>query len=180
MYDLKFIQKDSCKDGSDHLFTFIYKFYSPHTKLHYIIRAELHTGDVFAIKFYCKKDKRSDYKYNKIVNRGYALRILQTCLSLVIEILKDYPYANFAIYSSRSIDFSNPKKLTENLEENQRYRIYKEYIKNRVGDETFTHLDYPAISSYILINNCNKDIEQKEREILEMFDRTYHGVPDIV
>jgi len=180
LYELKFIQRDRCKDGSDHLFTYIYKFYSPHTKLNYILRAEYHKGDVFAVKFYCKKDKRSDFKYNKIINRGYALRILKTCLSLVIEILKDHPTANFAIYSSRSIDFSNPEKLTEGLEENQRYRIYKDYIKSRVGKKTFTHLDYPSISSYILVNNCNEDIELKEREILEMFDRTYQGMPDIV
>ena len=55
LYPLKFIQKDICKDGSDHLFTYIYKFTLAETNLHYIIRAEYHTENIFAVKFYSKK-----------------------------------------------------------------------------------------------------------------------------
>ena len=68
-YPVKFIQRQRCKDPSAHLFTLIYKFYSPVTKYHYVIRAEYHEEDVFAMKFYCKKDRKSDTKYAKIINR---------------------------------------------------------------------------------------------------------------
>lgn len=58
MYNIKFIQKDTCKDGSDHLFTFIYKFFCADSKLHYIVKAEYHTENVFAIKFGSAKQER--------------------------------------------------------------------------------------------------------------------------
>lgn len=51
-YDLKFIQCDKCKDGSKHLYTKIYKCYSSKTHYFYIVRAEYHELDVYAIKFY--------------------------------------------------------------------------------------------------------------------------------
>lgn len=69
-YDLKFIQCDKCNDESKHLYTKIYKFFSPITHYSYIIRAEYHELDVYAIKFYCKQFRHSDFKYSKIVNKG--------------------------------------------------------------------------------------------------------------
>jgi hypothetical protein len=97
------------------------------SKLHYIIRAEYHTENIFAIKFYCKKDKRSDFKYNKIINKhnsSTVLKILNTCLSVVPMLLQLSPNCNFALLSSRSVDFSSSKRLTEGLPQNQRFRIY--------------------------------------------------------
>lgn len=182
MYDLKFIQKDNCKDGSDHLFTLIYKFHCSETKLNYIIRAEYHTENVFAVKFYCKKDRSSDFKYNKIINKNNystVINIFGTCLCLIPEILKFYPDTSFAIMSSRTVDFSNPKKLTESLPKNQRFRVYTKFIQDRIGNVTFTHFEYPSISSYLLINNLEKDIDEKELKIKEMFERTYSYIPDL-
>ena len=158
MYDLKFIQKDNSKDGSDHLFTFIYKFFCVDSKLHYVIRAEYHKENVFAIKFYCKKDKRSQHKYNKIINKNNystVIKIFETCLYLIPELLKAYPDSNFAVLSSRSIDFSNANKLTEELSKNQRFRIYRKFAQDRIGNKTFTHFEYSSISSYLLVNNIN-------------------------
>lgn len=180
MYALKFIQKEPCNDKSDHLFTYTYKFYSPDTRLHYVLRAEYHSGSVFAIKFYCKAHRRSDFKYNIIINRGHCLKILNTCLSLLPELLKKYPQASFALNSSRSVELGSSQKLTEDIKENQRYRIYKNFIQSRIGKHTFTHLYYPEISSYLLINNHYPDIDIKEQEILQMFQRTYRSLPDIV
>ena len=68
-YDLKFIQCDKCNDESKHLYKKIYKFFSPITHYSYIIRAEYHELDVYAIKFYCKQFRHSDFKYSKIVSR---------------------------------------------------------------------------------------------------------------
>ena len=74
LYPLKFIQKDICKDGSDHLFTYIYKFTLTETYLHYIIRAEYHTENVFAVKFYSKKDRKSQYSTIKSLIKTLILR----------------------------------------------------------------------------------------------------------
>lgn len=182
MYNLKFIQKDSCKDGSDHLFTLIYKFFCTEAKLNYVIRAEYHNEKVFGIKFYCKKDRRSNFKYNKIINRNNyttVIKIFETCLYLIPELLKLYPGSHFALMSSRSVDFSNSKKLTEALPKNQRFRVYTKFIQDRIANATFTHFEYPSISSYLLINNCEKNIDLKELKIKEMFERTYSYIPDL-
>lgn len=182
MYTLNFIQKSRCKDGSDHLHTYIYKFFVKETKLIYILKAEYHNENVIALKFYCKKDKRSPYKYNKIINKctyKVVIGILDVCTLLIPKLLKLHPNCNFALCSSRTIDFSNPEKLTESIKENQRFRIYSRFIQDRIGNKTFTHFEYPDISCYLLVNNENKNIEQTERKILEMFSRTYITIPDI-
>lgn len=180
IYPLKFIQKDICKDGSGHLFTYIYKFYCLESKLHYIIRAEYHSEDVFAVKFYCKKDRKSDYKYNKILNKhsySVVIRIFKTCLSIVPKLLQEYPNCSFAIVSSPTIDISTSKKLTENIIKNQRFRVYSRFLQERVGSKTFTHFMYENVSSYLLINNNNQDICFKELSIKKMFENTYNFLP---
>jgi len=82
-YPIKFIQKDRCKDSSEHLSSHIFKFYSPKTQYHYIIRAEFHREGVFAVKFYCKKDRKSDFKYSKIVNKGDIGNIVISSLKVI-------------------------------------------------------------------------------------------------
>lgn len=148
----------------------------------YVIRAEYDNENIMALKFYCKKDRRSKYKYNKIINKGSfssVINILDTCTSLIPILLEKHPDCSFGLCSSRSIDFTNPKKLTEHLQSNQRFRIYFKFIQDRIGHKTFTHIEYPSISSYILINNNVNDIDGKEKDILGMFERTYQTIPDI-
>lgn len=177
-YELKFIQKQPCRDQSFHLFTLIYKFFSPVTKYHYILRAEYHEGDVFAIKFYCKKDKRSDFKYSKIINRGDIGNILITSAKVIPLLLSDYPTASFGLSGARSIDFQTLK--VEDYNNNQRFRIYKHIIALKFGTITFAHYEYEKISSYLLINKNCDNVQKKEKELVKMFSLTYHNLPDII
>jgi len=98
---------------------------------------------------------------------------------LIPDLLEKHPGCSVGLCSARSIDFTNPKKLTEHLENNQRFRIYSKFIQDRIGHKTFTHIEYPTISSYMLINNDVKDFDLKEKQIIEMFERTYLTLPDI-
>lgn len=181
-YDLKFIQREPCRDKSSHLWTLIYKFFCEDSKVHYIVRAEYHEENVFAIKFYCKQHRKSKYKYNKLMNvHNYSglMKILNTCILVVIKILEQFPSANLALSSARSIDFSHRVKLVEDLPENQRYRVYTELIKKRIGNKTFTHYKFPKYSSYLLVNNKAKDISKKKDLIKKMFVETYNELPDV-
>src|SRR5690606_21571741 len=101
------------------------------------------------------------------------------CLSLIPDLLKLHPGCSFAILSSRTIDFSNVNKLTESMQKNQRFRVYSRFLQDRIGNKTFTHFQYESLSSYLLINNSVVDIDKKERDIKEMFERTYNFIPDI-
>ncbi|SFQ66355.1 hypothetical protein [Flavobacterium akiainvivens] len=176
-YPLEFLQKQPCKDKSAHLFTLLYKFYSPVTHYHYILRAEYHEFDVFAIKFYCVKDKHSEYKYSKIVNKGDIGNILITCALAVPMLLIDYPTASFAFAGARSIDFKSRK--VENYQKNQRFRIYSNIVAKKFGNKTFAHYEYEDISAYLLVNKSAANIDEKEREIVAMFAANYDNLPDV-
>ena len=176
-YEIKFIQKRSIKDGTAHLFTFVYKFHSPVTKYNYIINADYHQEDVFAVKFYCKKDKRSIYKYSKIVNKGDLPNILMTCAKIVPVLLLHFPNASFGFASARTVDIASKK--AESFKNNQRFRIYRQLIPLKFGNLTFAHYEYEEISAYLLLNRCNSNIELKELNIKIMLTETYNELHDL-
>ena len=176
-YALKFIQKQKTNDESDHQFTLIYKFKSTKNKWNYIIRAEYHTGDIFAVKFYAQQHSKSDLKYSKITNKYDVLDILVTIAKLIPELLPQYPTASFGFAGARTID--EKSKKVEGYEKNQRFRVYRKVVVELIGDKTFTHYEYEKISGYLLINNANQNIAKKEKELILMFRTNYSDLPDI-
>jgi len=177
-YELKFIQKRKVSDGSAHRFTIYYKFYSPITKYFYILTAEYHDEGVFAIKFYCKKDRNSDHKYSKIVNKGDLGNILVTCAKAVPLLLEDYPDASFGFIGSRSVD--SKSRTIEGYNSNQRFRTYRYIVQEKFGNKTFEHIEYPTISGYLLLNRRSfNDIEYKKALISSMVRDTYVYLPDL-
>lgn len=176
-YEINFILKQPCNDDTNHQFTLVYKFFSPVTKYIYILHADYHNEDVFAIKFYCKKDRKSDFKYSKIVNKGDHCNILVTCAKVIPLLLLQYPNASFGFGAASSVDRKN--KSVESHIENQRFGIYKKIVSEKFGPITFTHYEYPEISCYLLVNRNCDDINLKEREIVKMFIRTYPNIVSI-
>ena len=175
-YKLRFVQKRPINED-DHIFSLIFTFISPVTKYKYILIADFHTQDLFAIKFYCSKDKKSEFKYSNIINKGDAMNIFATCASVIPILLIDYPKASFGLCASRSID--RRTLLLEPVQQNQRFKIYSCLIKAKFGSQTFTHFQYPQISSYLLINNDCEDVVIKERAIIVALCTTYPNLPDI-
>lgn len=177
-YELKFIQKKPCRDESAHQFSLIYKFSSPVTGYHYILTAEYHLCDVFGIKFYCKKDRHSDFKYSRIINKGDLGNILITCAKVVPLLLNDYPEASFGFLGSRSVD--SKSKTIENYDTNQRFKTYSYIIQKKFGVLTFEHIEFPKISAYLLVNRECKDVKKREAEIINMITENYEYLPDII
>lgn len=127
--------------------------------------------DVFAIKFYAARDRKLDNKYNRIIKahdyKG-ALRIFVTCASIIPTIIKEYPKASFAVNGAESMDMESDK--VEGRENNQRFRIYRSMALNLFGRETFEHIEYGNVSSYMLVNRSGcKDAKVKADEIKDMF-----------
>jgi hypothetical protein len=177
-YSLKFVQKKPCNDNSAHLFTLIYKFYSPVTRYHYILHADYYEENVFALKFYAKKDKHSDYKYSRLTNKGDLGNILITCLKAIPLILQDYPDVSFGFIGSRTIDQAS--RTVEDFQNNQRFRVYRRIVEQKIGFQTFAHFVYEAVSGYLLINKTHHhDIESREKAITKMFSDTYQDLPDL-
>mgnify|MGYP003393526573 FL=1 len=62
---------------------------------------------------------------------------------------------------------------------NQRFRVYIRFFQDRIGNVTFTHFVYVDLSSYLLVNLAEGNIDIKELRIKEMFERTYNIIPDV-
>ena len=176
-YDLKFIQCDKCNDESKHLSTKIYKFFSPITHYSYIIRAEYHELDVYAIKFYCKQFRHNDFKYSKIVNKGDFGNIIITCLKVIPILLQEQSTVSFAFTGARTVDTKSLK--VESHVNTQRFRIYKNIVSKKIGTQTFSHFVNEQASSYLLINNQARNVSVKKREIENMFKETYDDLHNI-
>ena len=170
-YPLKFIQTHPVNDKSCHLQSYVFKFFSNKTKLHYIVRAELQEKEFFAIKFYAKKDRGSDKKYFNVINKGDVAGILVTSAKVIPYLLNKFPNASFGFFGSRTIDLRSEK--VESYMNNQRFRLYKYHI----GSQTFQHYAYKNGSAYGLINKNHVDIERKEQEIRNMLTFNY---PDLI
>ena len=56
-YILKFIQTHPVKDKTSHLKSYVFKFYSPKTKLLYILTADYHKNAFLQLNFMQKKIK---------------------------------------------------------------------------------------------------------------------------
>ena len=173
-YPLKFIQTHPVKDETYHLKSFVFKFHSSKNKLHYIVRAEYHRHDFFAIKFYAKKDRRSDNKYSKVVNKGDVAGVLVTSASVIPYLLKEYPNASFGFMGSRTIDSKSLK--VESYINNQRYRLYKYHLPQLIGDETFKHIAFENSSAYALLNKKNADLVSYEVMVKSMLISVYNDI----
>lgn len=176
-YALTFIQQKKCKDDTKHLYTRIYTFYSPVTKHKYVVLAEYFECNVFSIKFYSKRHRKSDRKYNFVINRGDIFKIIQTCIELIIELIRSHPGSSFGFIASRSIEQISERE--EPLEKNQRHQVYKRYIA-RIGYENFDHYEFDNASAYLLVNNINSsDTESLKNSIVDMFRSTYPDLLDL-
>ena len=139
-YTLKFIQKKLSRDSSTHLRTLVYKFYSPVITYNYVLHTDYYEESVFAIKFYAKKDKHIDYRYSRLTNKGDVGNILITCLEVIPLLLKDYPDASFGFIGSGNID--KKSQTVENIQNNQRFRVYRKIVELKTGFQTFEHFEY--------------------------------------
>jgi len=175
-YALKFIQTHPVLDNSSHKKSYIFKFFASRIKLHYIVRVEYHDYDFFALKFYAKKDRKSEHKYSNLVNKGDVSNILITCAKVIPALLKEHPKASFGFIGSRSIDRKNK---VEGYANNQRFRLYSYHIPQLIGSQTFIHKSYEEASSYTLINRAITDISKYEEDVKNMIVNTYEGVLNV-
>ena len=177
-YPLRFIQTHPEKYVGCHQKTFIFKFFATKIKSNYIVRAEQHNNDFFAVKFYAKQHRKSERKYNIVVNKGDVANILITCAKVIPSILQKFPLASFGFIGSRTIDIYSGK--VENFDNNQRYKLYSHHIPQLIGDKTFLHKAYATASAYALLNRKINDIDLYEQKIKSMLIDHYDNILNIV
>lgn len=176
-YDIKEVHYEPCNDNSEHLLTVVFKFKSLENKFNYIIRAEFHKEKVFAIKFYPQYLSKSDYRYRLITNRGDLVNILVTTAKVAPFLLKRYPDVSFCFAGARSFD--RKSKRVEDYRKNQRFTLYSHFVKQLIGNKTFTHYSFEEVSGYMLINNKEKDVELKKKKIATIMKSCYNDLHNV-
>lgn len=94
-----------------------------------------------------------------------------TCLKVIPAILQDSPAASFGFIGARSMDKASGR--FEPYHKTQRYRVYTQLVKAKIGQATFEHIRYDAISGYLLINRNDGDFVNREAFIQPMVAQTY-------
>lgn len=176
-YPFKFIQKKRVKNTTGHLSTHVFTFFSRTNGLKYVINVEEFEESFYAIKFYPKCLKKSDFKFNKIINKGDVINVLMTCASVIPHLLVRNQNASFGFVGSRTADLNN--RFIEKFSDTKRYRVYSDLIKEVIGDKTFVHMEYLQISGYLLINKKAPSVELQEKKIKQMLNRIYYFVEEI-
>lgn len=171
-YPFRFIQCNPCRDGTGHECTFIYKFLSPDTGHSYVVEAARHEGNMYAVKFYSKRHRGHDLKYQLMVNRGHVPAILRTIADISIDILGRDPGASFVMVGVRSVD--TVSGTMEPPVPSRRYRIYRVFVSRMFGPETFQHYELDRLSAYALVNRKrHPDLEAAKVRFLAMFKASY-------
>ncbi len=156
-----------------------YAFTSFKNEQRYIVQVDYFTGDVCAIKFYPKSLKLSKDKYRKITNYGDFYGVILTVVTLAKEILSRHKNISFAFYGERTIIRSDSEKWLEPVNKTQRFQAYSRFLSRLVGDLSFHHRRYTAISCYLLINHLNADPASKEMEYKKLFSNLYNELVNL-
>lgn len=172
-YDLKYIQTDRCRDYTAHVCTHIYKFFASKTKLFFILRAEEYESDLYSIKFYCKRHRKSDRKYNKVINKYDLGNTLITCLKIIPIILDKNPRASFSMVGAPTIDEHNRSEIYKST---QRFRIYSKIAKIKITNSVFYHIQAPLTSGYLLLNKTHSKPDIMVGEYMNLVRSIYPNI----
>lgn len=122
-----------------------------------MVHVEEYIGDVFILKFFNNNHRLSKNRYNILTGDNQAPTIISTIFMIMLEIHKEISTASFAFMGSPII--KNGKK--EDTTETKRLRVYKRFIHNRLGEETFEFLQGVDNSIYFIKNKSNFELSHK-------------------
>jgi len=123
----------------------MYRFKSTKSNLTYIVRVEVYQLHVYAIKFYLKTNRNSPNKYKLTTNTNEPLRIINTCINIMLSICQDDAKTSFGFIGSNGMD-EDTYCCTK------RYRVYSKIMARRFSDEKFYHMENKGKSTYLMLN----------------------------
>ncbi|HEX8327082.1 MAG TPA: hypothetical protein VF629_06055 [Hymenobacter sp.] len=141
---------------------------------HYIIQAEQYQHHIYVLKFYLKvhrfeRDPEPKYSYQTNDGPAEAIRILNTCLAVMLHLLKRDPLA-----SGGFIGTPKPAEAEKDPTNAQRFRIYSQLASDFFPPERWDHQHSPETNAYLLLN---KAALAKQPDLLEkaqaMFQALY-------
>lgn len=163
-YKFRYCNHIKIQKGQYHVVEHILTF-SSKSKHRYIVRVEEYPHIVYAVKFHLKRHSLSDKKYNIETNLNDPLKVIGTCVEIMLYFYRKNPFATFAFIGANSIFELNRKNT-------RRFKIYKQIMENSFSVITFNHLVYEDESAYILLNKDNLEDNLFEK-IEQMFMSFY-------
>lgn len=140
-------------------------------KERYIIECERYLHNIYVIKFFPVRAKRSSKRFNILTNEYKAGRIVGTCIRVIMQILQKNPEASFGFVGSHTFD---PKRQYEEKRScTKRFKIYRFAVFSLIGEEVFTHFMEERNSTFLLVNNKNSDVLQIKNDADKMFDKIF-------
>ncbi len=120
----------------------------------YIVRGEYHAEEgkdaAIAVKFYLARHRGLSDRYSRLTDAGRPLVVLSTVLSITKDLLARCPGSSFCFMGVPRITVN--RAYTEDYKKNIRYRVYEDFVVQKVGNELFSHVRIVEFSSYILLN----------------------------
>jgi hypothetical protein len=126
-----------------------YRFQAKKRK--YLVTLEEYSFGVHAIKYCGMKHRKQKNAYSLIYNDGDGIKVISTCLQIMLDMWRKNPEISFAFYAvPRSAEDEKSDKKT-------RYRIYEQAMINLFSPRDFKH--YMDVNScvYVLLNRSAKN-----------------------
>jgi hypothetical protein len=150
--------------------------YSFRSGNYYLVEVEVYSYEIYIIKYYLKKNKSNPLRYNLLTNEQKCAKVISTCIRIMLSIYNENPSASFGFLGAHivktDINYIEAKNVTK------RFRVYRDAIVRLFGLETFTHHRDFEHSTYLMISNKNKDVEDVKEKAKKMFDDIFPELGD--
>lgn len=146
----------------------------------YLVEVFHYDYNVYAIKFFMKKHRLSENRYNitypqkfkerrgcKTGNSNF-LKVMNTVLKISLEISKKDNLASFGFMGAPKLKENDPKINSKNINPDntvantKRYKVYHLYARRYFNPHDFEYIDSCTSSILLLRNNRNKNVLTKQ------------------
>lgn len=165
-FHFRYINSHKRVEGGQQIVTYNYSFRGK-TNKRYIVLAELHPHNIYAVKFYLQEHKSCAKKYQRLTSIGEGSRIITTLANIIKVLYAKDDTSSFAFYGMHSE--GEPKGETK------RYRLYARILENLVSSVFFQHEKSAKNSAYLLLNRKYNDPDLLKK-VEAMFKELYEGV----
>ena len=131
----------------------------------YIVAVEQYSYNTYAVKFHLFEHRRYKHKYSILSHQFECSRVLTTVGRIMIEVLKENPFASFAFIGSPL-----PKEKPNNT---KRFRVYSKVMRQVISTTQMEHYLSPNSSCYIILNRHNEEPDLLNK-VITMFRSMYN------
>jgi hypothetical protein len=135
-----------------------FQFQAKHRK--YEVLVEEYTFGVHAIKYCGLKDRKSKKAYSMVYNDGDGIKVISTCLQIMLYMWKENPGISFAFFAVPRVG-----QNAVNKNRKARYNIYESAMQNLFSPKDFRHYMDRTSFVYVLLN---KSVRNKRATIEAM------------